>query len=270
MEALRIAGYGETPVIDAHAHIGGYGRQRIPEGGSADMLVKMMDRMKVSAAFASHMAGLTGEAQTGNRLVAEACAAHPGRIYGYLVYNPNDPKEEALRSVEQYVDAPGVAGLKFHSTLHDAHPDDARYEPAYELAARYGLPILMHTWGIEDISAVDSVCAKHPELKIIAAHAGGSMWSELSSACEAAARRENLYLDVCLSLVREGQVEYMVKKCTAGKVLFGSDASFFCPLPLYGMVLFAKITKEEKRRIFYENALEIFGGRMNGKRGGRL
>jgi len=255
---MERAGLGETPIIDVHCHIGGYGRHVIPDGGSARLLVGMMDRLGISVSLNSHLAALTGEAFIGNRLIAEACAQYPGRIYGYLVYNPNTPQEEIAEEVESLIGHPGIVGLKFHSTLHRAHPDNKMYAPAYELAMRHKLPILMHIWGAEDVNALDAVCGEYPEITVIAGHAGGSEWSDVAAACEVAKRRKNLYLEPCVSVVREGQIEYMIEKCSADKIVYGSDASFFCPIAGYGRLLFARIQREDKRKILFQNAKDIF------------
>jgi len=246
------------PVLDIHAHLGGYGRQAIPDEGSPETLVKMMDRVGFTASFVSHMAGVMGQTYIGNKLAAEACAEYPGRLLAYLVFNPNAPEKSVTREVESFVNCPGVVGLKFHSTIHGAHANDKRYGPAYELAEKYKLPILMHTWGAADVTAVDAVCAARPNITVIAGHSGGNVWSDITACCDAALRRENLYLDLCLSLYREGQLEYMVKKVSADKIVFGSDASFFCSLPGYARVIFARIHDEDKRKILYDNTKKIF------------
>ena len=258
MAMIEEKGFGQIPVYDAHCHIGGYGRQTIPKNGSAEMLVKMMERLKISAAFISSLPALTGNTYIGNKQTIEACAEYPGRIYGYLAFNPNDSREKDAFELEGLLGAPGVVGLKFHSTLHAAHPDDKRYIPAYELAMKYQLPILMHIWGAADVAALDKVCKEYPKIQIIAAHAGGIEWNDTAAACEAAKRYDNLYVDLCLSFVREGLIEYMTRVCSASKVLFGSDASFFCPIIGFGRVLFANISREEKEMILYKNTKNIF------------
>jgi len=255
---MEKAGFNDMPIIDIHCHIGGYGRHVIPDGGSARLLIGMMDRLGIRLSMISHLAALTGEASVGNKLIVKTCAQYPGRIYGYLVYNPNSPPNKIAEEVESLIGCPGIVGLKFHSTLHGAHPNDERYAAAYELALMHKLPILMHIWGTADVYALDAVCGRNPEITVIAGHAGGSEWSDVVAACAVAKHHENLYLDPCISVVREGQIEYMVEKCSADRIVYGSDASFFCPIAGYGRLLFAKIGREEKRKILFQNAREIF------------
>lgn len=250
-------------VIDAHAHLSSYGRFYIPRTDVAS-IVEVMDRCGVRAAAVSDILSLVGDYREGNRAVAEAADAFPGRFIGYASANPNYPLDEVEADLESWLSShTWMRGVKLHPTLHLYPVTGPRYRVAYEVAARHRVPLLSHTWGDgEEAQRCDpamfaGLAEAYPSVPFILGHTGGVL-PGYRSAVEVARRYPNIYLELCGSFQTMGLVEYLVDEVGADKILFGSDVLFLALTAELGRVVYAKISTEDKRKILGLNAARLF------------
>lgn len=260
--ALRGLPLRDEFVVDAHGHLGRYGMFDMP-GSTAGAAVAVMDRVGVDVLCVSHVLSLVGDWARGNDLVAEAMEQFPGRFVGYAVVNPNYPAgigAELSRCVPKL----GMRGIKVHAGLHEYPVDGPAMMPVYEYAAdNGGLPVLGHGFG--DAGAMAKLSARFPGVPFIIAHSGGGYQGRYPEAViELAAERENLYLDVCSSVVPHGGIEALVERVGAAKVLFGSDFTWQHVTHQIGRVLLADLPEADKRTIIGGNAARLFGLSVQG------
>lgn len=248
-------------VWDCHGHLDPVRFHFIPGGSDAATIVAFMDKVGMKVVCLSHHLVVTGDLTEGNRSACEAAGRFPGRVYVYLGYNPNYPPEYGIADLERHAARPGVIGIKFHSTVHVAHPDDRCYRPAYEFAREHGLMILGHTWGTRDVAGVEKMVQEYPSVPFIMGHSGGYDFAAIYEAMRVAREHDNAYLDLCLSGMFDGEVELLVKEAGARKVLFGSDIPFMDPRGNLGRVAFARIPDGDKERILGTNIKGLIGAR---------
>lgn len=246
----------DVDVIDSHAHLGTVGQHYIPDLGSPEAVISMMDRIGVRGACVSHLLAAYEDVWEGNRLACEAASKYPGRFYVYLGYNPNYPVEHSRAHLEEYVSKSGVIGLKVHRS-HEVFYDDSRYIPVFEFAREEDLPVLCHTWGIDDIVRLERVAKDFPDVKLIFGHSGGYDFSAIYEAVRVGKENENVYLDLTLSGYFEGLIEFFVKEVPIERILFGSDMPYFDPRGGLGRVAFARTTDEQKERILGGNMKDL-------------
>ena len=86
-------------------------------------------------------------------------------------------------------------------------------------------------------------------------HMGGMEWK---AATERAKEADNVYLEICSGFSLRNKIEDAVEAVGAQRVLFGSDMTLLDPASSLGMVLDAEISSEEKKKILYKNAEELF------------
>jgi hypothetical protein len=156
---------------------------------------------------------------------------------------------------------------------------DRNYEPAYELAEKYHVPVVFHTGDTDsqwaklkyaDPLTVDEVAVDHPKVTFVLAHAGNP-WIE--SAAEVAYKNPNVYLDGSAFLIGDlkqtapEQIEtYLVKPVRwifnyigdPTKLMFGTD----WPLTDIGPYLEAfkrAIPREHWKAVFHDNAARVYG-----------
>ncbi|MGD7732080.1 amidohydrolase family protein [Propionibacteriaceae bacterium G57] len=247
-------------LIDAHAHIGTWADFFVPQPG-ADWFVRTMDHLGVEAAGISHMFGVGHDAVTGNQLTLEAVAAHPGRLYAWLVASPHD--HDAVARLADQLDQPGVWGIKIHPDTHEVTLDDPRYEPVLQLAADHGAPVLTHTQTQSPWSdpAVAATVARRTSAQLLMGHGGLSL-NGLLAAARLAAEVDNLWFETASSRLTRHWLRRVVAEAGADKVLFGTDALFLDPRTGVGRFIAADLTDAERAAVGAGNLVRILGARL--------
>jgi hypothetical protein len=251
-------------IIDAHVHLGDVAFFRVPDAGMEAML-SLMDALGIDLAISMHGAGLMECFEEAFRASEAAYQHSGGRLPYCLVYHPLYPSD-SLACIERALGRPGLVGIKIHPVQHQVYPEDPRYEPAWQLAAERGLPIVTHSWALSDHNPAqrhatpehfESCVARFPVVNLVLGHAGGRYEGHLA-AVRLAQRYSNVYLDLSGDVYSFGFVEWLVAQVGAERILFGSDMDWIDPRTHLGRILDADITPEEKRLILGENACRLF------------
>ncbi len=207
--------------LDIHTHTG----QNDPDGirGTAAELLTALDDAGVhrGLVFSSHEPN--GYPAANDRVRAEAARA-AGRLdwLGRVDPNAAGALEEARRCL-----ALGARGIKLHPRSDGfGLPHPVVDAVAAEVAAR-GLVLLFHSGrGIPNLGEDCVLLAeRHPELRIVLAHAG---ISDLGLLAPAAARLPNLLFDMAWWQVAD--LLALVTTIPPGQILFASDAPYGAPL----------------------------------------
>ena len=238
-------------IIDVHAHAGPWFFST--EVGSAEQNIELMDRYGIDRQIVSASEAVTYDMVSGNRWMADVLAAHP-RLLSYLVINPNE-LDEAAGELERHRATGRFVGVKIHTTYPDLPLTSRATGEAFKLAARAGLPVLIHTWDDGVLGLVD-VLERHQELRIIAGHMGGPAWR---TAVEAACRTDRLYLEPCCSITDRDRFRYALDRVPLTQMLFGTDSTLVDPAIALGVVLDAHLTEREYEHVMWRNAAALFG-----------
>jgi predicted TIM-barrel fold metal-dependent hydrolase len=155
---------------------------------------------------------------------------------------------------------------------------DKNYEPVYQLAEKYDVPVVFHTGDTYSTTAklkfadpltIDEVAVDHPRVRFVIAHCGNP-WIE--SAAEVAYKNPNVYLDGSAFLVgnldeipQRRVDEYVVRPLAwifgyvedPTKLMFGSD------WPLTDIASYVKafkraIPRKHWKAVFHDNAARVF------------
>ena len=110
-ECARAGRQAPLDIVDIHGHLGLW----YPDiaDTSAAGLVAAMDRVGVKSIMCSHLQCTSFDMVRGNREVAAAMQAFPGRILGYLVMWPSS--EAAVRAEVDWCLEAGFSGVKVHN-----------------------------------------------------------------------------------------------------------------------------------------------------------
>lgn len=246
----------ETTVIDCHCHIGFWYNFHAPRNNAEGML-ESMDALGVDTACVTAHSSIGPDYRFGNDIVMDAVQRYPGRFLGYATVNPNyadDMKNELGRCLQ----VEGMKGIKLHPSMHGCPIDYKNYHTAYETAEEKGYPVLIHVWGLDDVMKVDKLAGQYPNAKFIMGHAGAEI-PAMAYAVDVVARCANAYVDLALSMVYEGNVEWLVREMGSHKVLYGSDMPFFDPRPAFGRVVMADMSDEDKRNVLGLNMKRLLG-----------
>jgi uncharacterized protein len=246
-------------IIDAHTHM--EVPRTAPSVGdpSAKGLVKLMDRLGISAGLNSAMMAVGPDFSIGNDTVYRAMTDYPGRFYGMCVVNPNYPEEIAPELDKRF--AQGFTGVKIHPYGHNYFANGENYHILYDYLNRRGGIMISHTYMNEDIG--NRICSpelffevakKYRNMTLIMGHTGGAPWGHLEC-IKLANKYDNVYLELCST---EAFSSYWLKRVVDGvgdeRVLFGSDMPFHDPRTALGEVLFSKLPDSSKEKILGLNA----------------
>jgi len=251
-------------VIDAHTHMGPWFNFHIPGDPWAEGMVRTMDAVGVRSCIAAPHVGIGPDMAEANRLSTAAATRFPGRILAYCCISPNASEEAILRELDRLLlprENPAALGIKIHPSTHAYPANGSRYRPMWEFADAHGVPVLSHTWGGDPHSRPGlfrEIAREFPRVPILLGHSGGT-WAGADEALAAAAATEMLSCDLASSHLKQGLLERMVREIGSERIVFGSDLPFIDCRAQVGYVASARISDEDKRRIFGLNAARLFG-----------
>ncbi len=191
-----------------------------------------------------------------NQKVAHAMSAHPDRFYAWIAVNP--ATADACAEVEKWAGQPGWIGVKTHPFWH-RYPVSLLDGVAGYCAAR-GLPLLLHLGPDAAGGDFRYLPDRHPELKIVYAHAGIPVYRHV---WEYARDKPNVFVDLSnRPYVGKREMLGAIKALGAGRCLFGTDGPYLHSD--FGQAANAirelPLSDEEKECIMARNFLELTGG----------
>jgi len=248
----------DTLIIDSHCHMGFYYQFNAPNN-TAEGMLESMDAIGINMAFVAAHASIGPDYIYGNNMIIDAVTKYPDRFIGYITLNPHYPKD-MLNEIERCLKVPGMRGIKLHPECHQVPIDYKNYHIAYEFANEMRFPVLIHTWGIGDIRIIGKLAEKYPEIRFIAGHSGGDVRA-MEETVNVVNSNVNVYADLTVSMVREGNVEWFVSQVGSRKLLYGSDMPFFDPRAAFGRVALARLSDDEKKDILGLNIKRILENR---------
>lgn len=157
-----------------------------------------------------------------NRLVAEAIMSHPDRFYGWCFINP--AKQDAVAELEKHLAIPGWIGVKCHPFWHQ-YPVE-KLDDTAAFCVQKSLPLLIHLGGKKDNGDYRYLPSRHPDLKLIYAHAGiphyQRLWDHIKPL-------KNVYVDLSSPYLDEPLRRAAVAALGPDKCLYGTDGPFGYP-----------------------------------------
>jgi uncharacterized protein len=207
-----------TQVFDAHAHIGVDmdGRTMTADGMRERMLAAGVAK---SIVFPLNDPNARDDYSGPNDVVWKAYEDHPGCFVPFFRLNPHlDYEKEFERCVER-----GFAGLKLHPVSQQFELDDKRARRLLGMAARAGLPVLIHTGFAMQrvVKPLLPTIEAHPELRVILGHAS---MVEVLEATRAFADNPNVLFET--SVVSAKDLYVLFSAVDASRVCYGSDIPY--------------------------------------------
>ena len=254
-EFLEYGKLQSVKVIDTHTHMHAVGGASTPVSSEEDC-VKLMDDENIESIWCSTHEDLHTTMDEVNQSTVNFMAKFPGRVRGYYVFNPNY-KKLYLDNVHKVMENDGFIGIKFLPNYHNHDLDGDGYREVLDYADAHKLIVLSHTWGDKPQNSVANVremIKSHKDIFFIMGH---SAPGALDDAIEVAKANDNVFLDICDIHRHSGIIEKMVNAVGSERVLFGTDMPWYDPNYAIGSVLFANITDQDKKNIFYNNAVEL-------------
>lgn len=187
-------------IIDAHAHLGEFGKHWSkelclvvlpPDMGiepriniNPDELQRRINDSNIDKIFLfAHDLDRPWKSKCPNEYVADVVARDPEHFVGFASVDPLGGIK-SVDELEHAVKDLGLKGLKLLPAYSGCAPGDPRVFPVYESARDLGVPVTVHTGFATSQSlmshdkpdSVDEVAIQFPDLRIIIAHMG-FLWS---------------------------------------------------------------------------------------------
>jgi hypothetical protein len=253
-------------VIDAHVHTDFTGAPEPASGiiESRDSLFAAFDRAGIVGAVAHTDTSGGGRVDLGDRNVIH-CGGVGGTVD--LVRLEAGLADGIYRCIKLY------PGYVFR------YPTDPIYEPVYDMAARFDVPVVIHTGDtysadgrirFADPIHIDDVAVAHRDVRFVIAHAGYPWYR---TAAEVTYKNPNVWIEASAFMVGDpaaadtAWLETFVIEPIAwvfgyiedpSRMLFGSDWPLVDPAG-YVDVYKRAIPREHWRAVFHDNAAALFG-----------
>lgn len=267
----------DVPVVDIHGHIGTFQGYDLAQ----ETLLANLGRHPIALLLVSNLDGAAVPGRTrdlgedeANRQTLALVRNHPHRIRGLLWGRPGDGRVGVLRSLlAERVEGGGwteraFVGLKLHPEMNGFPADDPRLDPYLELCGEADLPVVIHSDGVVDDASPDRIRAlarRHPEVPIVLYHMGFQGPHEPAIRVAEDALRAEGEGDLLLETAQAAPdaVVDAVERLGAGRVLFGSDATYYGArhYEAYGPLvrrLREALDPRAVHRVFHANAVELF------------
>jgi predicted TIM-barrel fold metal-dependent hydrolase len=216
----------------------------------------------------------SGHQPVPNDHIAAAVRKHPDVFIGFGAIDPWQGKL-AQYEIKRCAEELGLKGIgELHAARQHFHPNDPRFYPLWEEAAKHKLPILFHTGMLaagagtpggmgfkmkynEPIPNLDDIAADFPELTIIAAHPSWP-WAEQSLAiCQ---HKTNYHIDLSGWAPKywPASLTHYANSVLQDRVLFGSDWPAIAPERWMEEFLELPFKPEVRQKILLDNARRLF------------
>lgn len=242
-------------VIDVHVHTG---KWMFPiKSNSVAEIVEYMRLYDIEKSVVSSSSAITYNFIEGNANLARDLK-RVDNLWGYIVLNPHYLKE-SLNELGKYASDPKFVGVKLHPEQQTFRLRWKNSKKLFERIADLHLPVLVHTFP-DQVDDLCEVAREFPSVKIIMGHMGGNDWL---GGIEKTADLENIFLEPCCSFPEADKIHAAVKAVGPERFVFGSDSTLLNPGFVLGMFADAELNEEERARIAYQNALQIFDFKEN-------
>ena len=193
-----------------------------------------------------------------NNLTLGFMKEHPKLVYGYVYVDPTH--KNRIEVLEKGLDK-GMSGVKLWVA---AKCDDYRVDDIAEKCIEWNVPVLLHAFykaigHLEYESTAENVrclALRYPKLKIIMAHLGGNVYHGIRCIADIG----NVYTDFSGTMIGTGDINYTLDAVGEDRILFGTDMASG-GRQCIAQVEEADLTQDQKDKIYYKNALRIFGGK---------
>ena len=270
---LVLAQDGVKPIIDVHLH--GYTeRTYMPIPGAPSSFEEFKKEMENYFQQFNIVAAMKSGGQYGAEMEKTLLQGYESNNY---------PKFDTVEFKKMIEEGKIQVWGEFMPQFNGLTLADPKFAPYLSICEREGIPIALHTGAgppgisnrynkfrlsLGDPLLIEEVLINYPKLKIYLMHSGGLFYENSLALME---MYPQLYCGLGLLLwIKNSPTsfyaeEFLYKVKNGGmidRVMFGSDAMYwpqYLKTSIETLDSFEFLSEEDKRKIFYENAVEFFG-----------
>ncbi|MCX5662082.1 MAG: amidohydrolase family protein [Planctomycetota bacterium] len=249
-------------VIDMHAHmldegLNGAGASYSMYRGGPRGTYELAKRMGIDAMGIMSWNGTVGvHADEGNQCVIDALNAYPDFYWGLATFDVMHESAEQMRAkMERIYADKRFLGLKPYPQYGIPY-HDRRYECWWEFGNERHLYCGLHPVHWFQATEFEAICPKYPNLTVVAYH-GGSSYEIADTCINLAKKHANFMIEITLTPVCGGIIDYLVKGAGADRVMYGSDLPMRDPRQQLGWVVYSRLGLEDKKKVLGLNAKRV-------------
>ena len=231
-----------------------------PFDGTTGTLLRIGNEAGISHFVVHSVATAPHQVSSINRFIASEVARSNGTFTGLGTMHPDSENPE--QDFEELAGL-GLKGVKLHPDFQRFEADSVKAMHIYGLCAEANIPVLVHTgdsrFDYSNPGRIAKILKAFPKLRFIGAHFGG--WSVWDEAVSLLSGYDNIVVDTSSTFYALGcdKSRELIKKWGADRVMFGSDYPMWKPQPDIDCLIEMGLTDHEYRRIFWDNAADIYG-----------
>jgi predicted TIM-barrel fold metal-dependent hydrolase len=261
-------------IVDCHVHLNNYEEDTV-ESLSRRLAelnrVMRLNRVDIALVLTSYKV-TPGRPSTGKVIGAIADQPHLYVVAG-LSHDRFDPGE--LAELEPHVASGKLKGLKLYPGYESFYPNDPKWEPAYQFAARHRLPVMIHSGDTYDPRGkvkyahplhVDEVAVDHPGVNFVICHLGNP-W--IRDCMEVVYKNANVYTDLSGFVLGDfsDRFEAFMSRQVQDMLLYGVEPEnvlYGTDWPIASMEGYLEfmeqiaIPRQDRQRIMSDNALALY------------
>jgi predicted TIM-barrel fold metal-dependent hydrolase len=243
------------PAYDIHLH------DKFPAAPfppyTAEGYAAELARNNIIGGVSSSVTGLFYDIKQGNDEQAKLTASVPN-LFGYVVVDPRY-LEDSARELTRLDGNEGFVGVKIHCSYAKTLTNAPTMDRLFEQIAAYGKPVLIHPLGEDWPEALVKLANLHPDLPIIAAHAGyGDGPHATHDAVLRFAESPNIVTEFCSTYLGTGAIRRGIEAVGVERVLFGTDFPLIHIPYMRAAYEDAELSADEAIRIYRTNAQRLF------------
>jgi len=261
-------------IIDCHVHLNHYADEQVDAlQPCLDKLQATMRRNRVDAAIIlTSYKEVPGRPSTRQVVAATEGIANLHVVAG-LSYESFG--EQTVADLEELLKSKSIVGLKLYPGYQPFYVYDTKLSPAYELAGRYNVPVMIHCGDTYSPQGkvkyshplhVDEVAVDFPQTKFVICHLGNP-W--LRDCMQVVYKNENVFADISGLVLgdfsdrferymRNQFQELLLWGVDPGNVLYGTDWPISSMESYLEFMDELKVPLKDKKKIMYENAVKLF------------
>jgi predicted TIM-barrel fold metal-dependent hydrolase len=245
----------DVEAIDVHLH------DKFPGGPfppfSPTQYAAELARNRIIAGVSSSATAIFHDLRQGNH-ENERLVRKVEQLQGYVVVDPRYPDDSAqeLRRLES---SDAFVGVKIHCAHAKTLTSSKSLRNLFAQIAPFGKPVLIHPLGDDWPEALVYIARDHPDLPIIAAHAGyGDAPHPTHDAALRVADQPNIVIEFCSTYLATGAIRRGIEAVGVDRVLFGSDFPLIALPYMRAAYLDAELSVDEAAAVYVQKALRLF------------
>ncbi|HEY3298064.1 MAG TPA: amidohydrolase family protein [Armatimonadota bacterium] len=217
----------------------------------AQGVLKAMMKYKIEKAILVPQMAVDSDFRLGNKELWDVIKGDP-RLYGYLVPNPNYPKE-SIQLMRSAMASQKFVALALFRGATRPYPNVDDYREILNAQRRFGKPIFINAENGEAVEAVGQMAREFPTVKFIMGSMGGHDWKRAMTLSTLL----NVSLETSGSFDAE-KIEDAIENLSPARVLFGSNLPFSDPACMLALIQNSDIPKSTLERILSRNATRLY------------